>query len=96
MGATEESIPKTSRAARKFTLGDFMLPRLRNEITRGTSYSCNSVVGFSMVGYESNETDEWEESLETGEEWVLGPHLIPVIWYNPLQPQGSWFDDEKD
>ena len=21
---------------------------------------------------------------------------MPVIWYNPLQPQGSWSDDEKD
>ena len=20
---------------------------------------------------------------------------MPVIWYNPLRPQGSWFDDEE-
>ena len=44
-----------------------------------------------MNGYKSNDTDEWEESLETeeylfDEEWVLEPHLILVIWYNPLQP----------
>ena len=63
------------------------------------------VVGFSMDGYESSDTasdiDEWEESLETGEylsdeEWVPESHLMPVIWYNPLQPQGSWSDDEED
>ncbi|MFX5245007.1 hypothetical protein ABTD35_19455, partial [Acinetobacter baumannii] len=39
--------------------------------------------------------------LETGEylsdeEWVPESHLMPVIWYNPLQPQGSWSDDEED
>ena len=21
---------------------------------------------------------------------------MPVLWYNPLRPQGSWFDDEED
>ena len=55
--------------------------------------------------YESSDTisdtDEWEESLETGEylsdeEWIPESHLMPVIWYNPLQPQGSWFDDEEE
>ena len=54
-----------------------------------------------MDGFESNDTDEWEESLETGEylsdeEWILESDLMPVIWYNPLQPQGSWSDDEED
>ena len=54
-----------------------------------------------MNGYESSDTDEWEESLETweylfNEEWVHEPHLIPVIWYNPLQPQGSRSGDEED
>ena len=33
--ATEESLPKTSRVVRKFTLGDFMPPRLRDETTHG-------------------------------------------------------------
>ena len=51
-----------------------------------------------MNGYESSDTasdtDEWEESLEIGEylsdeEWIPESHLMPVIWYNPLQPQGS-------
>ncbi|XXG41867.1 hypothetical protein AAC387_Pa01g2241 [Persea americana] len=22
--------------------------------------------------------------------------LMPVIWYNPFQPQGSWSDDDED
>ncbi|MBY3556054.1 hypothetical protein HGI15_22220, partial [Modestobacter lapidis] len=105
LGATEESFPKTPKAARRFTLDDFMPPQLRNEATQGAMYSCNSVVGFSMDGYESSDTasdiDEWEESLETGEylsdeEWVPESHLMPVIWYNPLQPQGSWSDDDED
>ena len=53
-----------------------------------------------MNGYEYNDTDEWEESLETGEylsdeEWVPEPHLIPIIWHNPLQPQLSQSDDEE-
>ena len=48
----------------------------------------------------SSDTDEWEESLKTGEylsneEWVPESHPIPVIWYNPLQPQGSQFDNEE-
>ncbi|XXG88406.1 hypothetical protein AAC387_Pa12g0617 [Persea americana] len=82
-----------------------MPPQLRDESTHGTSYSCNSVVGFSMNGYEysdtANDTDEWEESLEIGEylsdeEWIPESHLIPVIWYNPFQPQGSWSDDDED
>ncbi|XXG53412.1 hypothetical protein AAC387_Pa03g1503 [Persea americana] len=82
-----------------------MSPRLRDETTQGASYSCNSVVGFSMNGYESSDiasdTDEWEESLETGEylsdeEWIPESHLMPVIWYNPFQPQGSWSDDDED
>ena len=30
------------------------------------------------------------------EEWVPESHLIPVICYNPLQPQRSWTDDEDD
>ncbi|KAJ8615135.1 hypothetical protein MRB53_034507 [Persea americana] len=103
--ATEESLPKASRVARKFTLGDCMPPQLKNETTQGASYSCNSVVGFSMNGYESSnttsDTDEWEESLETGEylsneEWIPESHLMPVIWYNPFQPQGSWSDDDED
>ena len=58
-----------------------------------------------MNGYESSDTasdtDEWEESLETGEylsdeEWILESHLMPEIWYNPFQPQGSWSDDDED
>ena len=58
-----------------------------------------------MNGYESsdtaNDTDEWEESLEireylSVEEWIPELHLMPVIWYNPLQPQGSWSNDEQD
>ena len=54
-----------------------------------------------MNGYESSDTNEWEESLETGEylsdeEWIPESHLMPVIWYNPFQPQGSWSDDDKD
>ena len=54
-----------------------------------------------MNGYESSDTDDWEESLEiveylSDEEWVPKSHLIPVIWYNPLQPQGSWSDDKED
>ena len=58
-----------------------------------------------MDGYESSDTasdiDEWEESLKTGdylsdEEWIPESHLMPVIWYNPLQPQGSWSNDEED
>ncbi|XXG47282.1 hypothetical protein AAC387_Pa02g1950 [Persea americana] len=41
-----------------------------------------------------------DKSLETGEylfdeEWIPESHLMPVIWYNPLQPQGSWSDDEE-
>ena len=105
LGATEESLPQTSRVVRKFTLDDFMPPWLGNETTQGASYSCNSVVGFSMNGYESSDTasdtDEWEESLETGEylsdeEWIPESHLMPVIWYNPFQPQGSWSDDDED
>ena len=104
-GATEEPVPKTSKVVRKLTLSDFMPPQLRNETTQGASYSCNSVIGFSMDGYESSDTasdtDEWEESLETGEylsdeEWIPESRLMPVIWYNPLQPQGFWFDDEED
>ncbi|XXG82708.1 hypothetical protein AAC387_Pa10g0606 [Persea americana] len=88
LGATEESLPKASRVVRKFTLGDFMPPRLRDETTQRASYSCNLVVGFSMNGYESSDTasdtDEWEESLETGEylsneEWFPESHLIPSI-----------------
>ncbi|KAJ8633017.1 hypothetical protein MRB53_026353 [Persea americana] len=103
--ATEESVPKTSKVVRKFTLSDFMPPQLRNETMQGASYSCNSVIEFSMNGYESSDTasdtDEWEESFETGEylsdeEWILESHLIPVIWYNPLQPQGSWSDNEEN
>ena len=23
-------------------------------------------------------------------------HIMPVIWYNPFQPQGSWSDDDED
>ena len=81
------------RVERKFTLGDFMPPRLRDETTQGATYSCNSIVGSSMNGYESSDTasdtDEWEESLETGEylsneEWIPESHLMPVIWYNPF------------
>ncbi|KAJ8633185.1 hypothetical protein MRB53_026521 [Persea americana] len=58
-----------------------------------------------MNGYKSSDaasdTDEWEGSLETGEylsdeEWIPKSHLMPVIWYNPFQPQGSWFDDDED
>ena len=58
-----------------------------------------------MDGYESNDIasdiDEWEESLETreylsDEEWIPESHLMPVIQYNPFQPQGSWSDDEED
>ncbi|XXG47305.1 hypothetical protein AAC387_Pa02g1971 [Persea americana] len=88
LGATEGSLPKVPRVIRKFTLSDFMPPRLRDETTQEASYSCNSVVGFSMNGYESNDTasdtDEWEESLETGEylsdeEWIPESHLMPVI-----------------
>ena len=30
------------------------------------------------------------------EEWIPESLLIPVIWYNPLQPHGSWSDDEKE
>ena len=61
-----------------------MPPRLRDETTQGASYSCNSVGGFSMNGYESSDTDECEESLETGEylsdeEWIPESHLMPVI-----------------
>ena len=67
LGATAESLPKTSKATRNFTLGDFMPPQLKNEATQGASYSCNSVIGFSINGYESSDTDEWEESLETEE-----------------------------
>ncbi|KAJ8644136.1 hypothetical protein MRB53_005884 [Persea americana] len=105
LGATEGSLSKVPRVIRKFTLSDFMPPRLRDETTQGTSYSCNSVVGFSMNGYESSDTasdtDEWEESLETGEylsdeEWISESHLMTVIWYNPFQPQGSWSDDDED
>ena len=101
LGATEGSLPKVPRVTRKFTLSDFMPPRLRDETTQGASYSCNSVVGFSMNGYESSDTDEWEESLETGEylsdeEWIPESHLMPVIWYNLFQPQGSWSDDDED
>ncbi|XXG88145.1 hypothetical protein AAC387_Pa12g0394 [Persea americana] len=57
-----------------------------------------------MNGYESSDTasdtDEWEESLETGEylsdeEWIPESHLMPVIWYNPFQQQGSWSDDDE-
>ncbi|XXG62960.1 hypothetical protein AAC387_Pa05g1243 [Persea americana] len=105
LGASEESLPKASRVVRKFTLSDFMPPRLRDETTQGESYSCNSVVGFSMNGYGSSntasDTDEWKESLETGEylsdeEWIPESHLMPVIWYNPFQPQGSWSDDDED
>ncbi|XXG82541.1 hypothetical protein AAC387_Pa10g0463 [Persea americana] len=93
LGATEESLPKASRVARKFTFDYFMPPCLRDETTQGASFSCNSVVGFSMNGYESSDTasdtDEWEESLETeeylsDEEWILESHLMPVIWYNPF------------
>ena len=78
-----------------------MPPRLRDGTTQGASYSCNSVVGFSMNGYESSDRDEWEESLEIGEylsdeEWIPESHLMPVIWYNPFQPQGSWSDDDED
>ncbi|XXG59312.1 hypothetical protein AAC387_Pa04g1418 [Persea americana] len=82
-----------------------MPPRLRDETTQGASYSCNSVVGFSMNGYESSDTasdiDEWEESLEAGEylsddELIPESHLMPVICYNPFQPQGSWSDDDED
>ncbi|XXG73178.1 hypothetical protein AAC387_Pa07g2139 [Persea americana] len=98
MGATEESLPKASRVVRKSTLNDFMPPRLRDETMQGPSHSCNSVVGFSMNGYESSDTasdtDEWEESLETGEylfdeEWIPESRLMPGIWYNPFEPQGS-------
>ncbi|KAJ8649193.1 hypothetical protein MRB53_002216 [Persea americana] len=101
----QESLRKASRVVRKFTLSDFMPPRLKDETTQGASYSCNSVVGFSMSGYESSDTasdtDEWEESLEIREyladkEWNLESHLMPVIWYNPFQPQGSWSDDDED
>ncbi|NDV21062.1 hypothetical protein GO013_16770, partial [Pseudodesulfovibrio sp. JC047] len=76
LGATETSLPETSKGVRKFTLSDFMPPQFKEEATQGASYSCNSVVGFSIDGYESsdtddgfepNYTDEWEESLETGE-----------------------------
>ncbi|XXG76866.1 hypothetical protein AAC387_Pa08g1139 [Persea americana] len=82
-----------------------MPPRLRNETMHRASYSCNSVVGFSMNGYKSSDTasdiDEREESLETGEylsdeEWIPESYLMPVIWYNPYQPQGSWSDDDED
>ncbi|XXG85686.1 hypothetical protein AAC387_Pa11g0721 [Persea americana] len=105
LGATEGSLPKVPRVIRKFTLSDFMPQRLRDETTLGESYSCNSAVGFSMNGYESSDTasdtDEWEESLETGEylfeeEWIPESHLMPVIWYNPFEPQGSWSDDDED
>ena len=27
---------------------------------------------------------------------VPEPHFIPMIWYDPLHPQGSWSDDEED
>ena len=97
----EKSIRKTSKGVRRLILSDFIPPHLRNETLQGASYSCNSVVGFSMHGYESSDTNEWEESLETGEylsneEWVPEHHLIPIIWYNPLQLQGSGSDDEED
>ena len=57
-----------------------------------------------MDEYESSDTasdtDEWEESLETGEylydeECIPESHLMLVIWNNPLQPQGSWSDYEE-
>ena len=105
LGPTEESLPKAPRGVRKFTLGDFMPPWLRDETTQGASYSCNSVVGFSMNGYESSDTasdtDKWDESLKIGEylsdeEWIPESHLMPVIWYNPFQSQGSWSDDDED
>ncbi|WP_274923090.1 hypothetical protein, partial [Streptomyces clavifer] len=109
-GATKTSLPETSKGVRKLTLSDFMPPQFKEEATQGASYSCNSVVGFSIDGcessntedgFESDYTDEWEESLETGEylsdeEWVPETHLMPVIWYNPYAPQGSWSDDEED
>ncbi|KAJ8617880.1 hypothetical protein MRB53_014066 [Persea americana] len=49
----------------------------------------------------ASDTDEWEEFLETGEylsdeEWIPESHLMPVIWYNSFQPQGSWSDDNED
>ena len=69
LGAAEKSPSETSRPARKFTLGDFMPSLLKTEDMHGALYSCNSVIGFSMGGYESSDTasdtDEWEESLET-------------------------------
>ncbi|XXG59171.1 hypothetical protein AAC387_Pa04g1297 [Persea americana] len=39
--------------------------------------------------------------MQTGEylsdeEWISKSHLMPVIWYNPFQPQGSWSDDDED
>ena len=53
-----------------------MPPQFQKEATQEASYSCNSVIGFPIDGYDSSDTndgyesdyaDEWEESLETGE-----------------------------
>ncbi|XXG73131.1 hypothetical protein AAC387_Pa07g2099 [Persea americana] len=30
------------------------------------------------------------------EEWIPESHLMPVIWYNPFRPKGSWSDDDED
>ncbi|XXG46935.1 hypothetical protein AAC387_Pa02g1663 [Persea americana] len=74
-----------------------MPPHLRDETTQGTSYSCNSVVGFSMNGYESSDTasdtDEWEESLEAGE-YLSDEEWIPESQLMPVEPQRA--DEEED
>ncbi|XXG82672.1 hypothetical protein AAC387_Pa10g0572 [Persea americana] len=85
-----------------------MPPRLRDETMQGASYSCNSVVGFSMNGYKSSDTtsdtDEWDESFETGEyisdqeavqENVVNPALANAL-VDPDEVEPQRADQEED
>ena len=55
-----------------------------------------------MNGYESSDTDEWEEyplkpeNISPMKNGSRNPTLCRVIWYNPFLPQGSWSGDDED
>ncbi|XXG72495.1 hypothetical protein AAC387_Pa07g1575 [Persea americana] len=102
LGATEESLPKVPIVIGKFTLSDFMPPRLRDETTQGASYSCNSVVGFSVNGYESSDTagdtgswsDDDEDQEAVQENAVDTAQTNALVDPNQVEPQRA--DEEED
>ncbi|XXG53350.1 hypothetical protein AAC387_Pa03g1453 [Persea americana] len=89
--ATEESLPKTSRVVKKFTLSDFMPPRLGDETTQGASYSCNSYNPFQPQGSWSDD----DEDQEVVQQSAVDPaQTNALVEHNQVEPQGA--DEEED